>query len=245
MEKFENAKKDIFENNKLSDQSRSVLIVESELYFADNKKYNCKMDGNVVLLNNLNCEQNICLRGDNLITRKQMYNRVFEKNMSKKLKPQNNGDIFSFILMPHIKYSARCQINSKRASCGQYNDNPFVFFRVLKNMYLANFEKENADKVETFIIMTKPFWETFGKNIEGYNEYLNVFCSTCINDLMTNEQYKMFFLKYDNQFVWGDEEWEVYNELLVSFQESRKVDMLQRKIVSSKNIAKFCEVNAE
>ena len=99
MEKFENAKKDIFENNKLSDQSRSVLIVESELYFADNKKYNCKMDGNVVLLNNLNCEQNICLRGDNLITRKQMYNRVFEKNMSKKLKPQNNGDIFSFILM--------------------------------------------------------------------------------------------------------------------------------------------------
>ena len=113
------------------------------------------------------------------------------------------------------------------------------------NMYLANFEKENADKVETFIIMTKPFWETFGKNIEGYNEYLNVFCLTCINDLMTNEQYKMFFLKYDNQFVWGDEEWEVYNELLVSFQESRKVDMLQRKIVSSKNIAKFCEVNAE
>lgn len=77
------------------------------------------------------------------------------------------------------------------------------------------------------------------------NSGLNVFCLTCINDLMTNEQYKMFFLKYDNQFVWGDEEWEVYNELLVSFQESRKVDMLQRKIVSSKNIAKFCEVNAE
>ena len=25
-----------------------------------------------------------------------MYNRVFEKNMSKKLKPQNNGDIFAF-----------------------------------------------------------------------------------------------------------------------------------------------------
>ena len=63
-------KKDIFENNNLSDQSRSVLIVESELYFAESEKYIFEMDGNVVLLNNLNCEHNICLRGDNLITRK-------------------------------------------------------------------------------------------------------------------------------------------------------------------------------
>lgn len=238
-------KEEIYENNELSDQNKSVIMEESKLYFSDKEKYNYGIDGNVILLKNLYCEHNICLRGDNLITRKQMYNRVFEKNMSKKLEPQNNGDIYSFIIMPHIKYKARCQINSKRASCGEYNDNPFVFFSVLKNLYLSNFEKENADKVETFIIKTKPFWETFGKNIEGYNEYLNVFCLTCINDLMTNKQYKVFFQKYNNQFVWGDEEWEVYNELLISFQESRKEDMLQRKILSSKNIAKFCEVNAE
>jgi len=69
-------KEEIYENNNLSDQSRSVLMLESKLYFADNEKYNCEMDGNVVLLNDLYCEHDICLRGDNLITRKQMYNRV-------------------------------------------------------------------------------------------------------------------------------------------------------------------------
>lgn len=63
-------KEEIYENNELSDQNKSVIMEESKLYFSDKEKYNYGIDGNVILLKNLYCEHNICLRGDNLITRK-------------------------------------------------------------------------------------------------------------------------------------------------------------------------------
>lgn len=219
---------DLFESKNLSDQSRSVIMAESELYFADKEKYSYELKYNVVLLKSLHEENKIVLRGDNLITRKQMYNRVFKRQISEEQKPGNNNDIYSFILMPHIKNSVRCQINSKRASCAEYNDNPFVFFAVLKNLYINNFEIQNPDKVELHIINSKPFWETFGLNLEGYKKYLEVFCLRCLDDLMAIDKYKVFFKKY-NKKLWEGSKWEDYNKLLEDFSKLRKAEILQKR----------------
>ena len=115
----------------------------------------------------------ICLSGDNLITKKQMWRRIHHRRKT----PQNikNDKIFSsYIILPRIRNDYRRNVNNVRNSTYGYNDNPFLFFKALRNMYICEFDKSKASKpldyVEKAIIQTNLFWKLFGNEEEGYAE---------------------------------------------------------------------------
>jgi len=111
------------------DQDTGVLDMEILLYFQLNDNFKVKRIHKDVILTDKKDNKEICLRGDNLITKKTMYRRIFSLSLKEYLnrKIENDNHIYSYFLMPHIKGVAKCQINSKRASIGEYSDNPFVF----------------------------------------------------------------------------------------------------------------------
>lgn len=102
----------------------------------------------------------ICLSGDNLITKKQMWRRIHHRRKT----PQNieNDKIFSsYIILPRIRNDYRSNVNNVRNSTYGYNDNPFLFFKALRNMYICELDKSKASKpldyVEKAIIQTNFF----------------------------------------------------------------------------------------
>lgn len=214
------------------DQDTCVLDLEILLYFQLNDNFKVKrINKNVILTNDKNNKE-IYLRGDNLITKKTMYRRIFFPSFKEYLnsKIENDNHIYSYILMPHIKSAAKCQLNSKRASVGEYSDNPFVFFNSLKSLYNSNFEKKTVDKVEEWIIKNKEFWELFGNENEGYKNYLRTFCLEEIEELMEfcDCNYKKFFEKRIIPEEWGQKEWTEYVEILYCFRDKRKKCLMER-----------------
>ena len=139
-------------NHIISDQSCIAIETEKELFLykikeRDSTITEIKRVGNTVLV--VKNDKQIVLRGDNLITRKQA-SKIILRNI--KAQKENEETISAYILMPHIRRNGRCQINSKRATTSNYYDNPCFFFEKLHNAYLSNFEIENPDNVEEWII---------------------------------------------------------------------------------------------
>ena len=85
-------------------------------YLKDNFKVE-RRNKDVILIDDKENKE-FYLRGDNLITKKTMYRRIFSPSRKEYLnnKIENDNHIYSYILMPHIKNRVKCQINSKRAS---------------------------------------------------------------------------------------------------------------------------------
>ena len=213
---------EIFSREK-SDQSCTAIETEKELFLyklkeRDSAISEIKRVRNTVLIGKN--DKQIVLRGDNLITRKQASKIIFK---SIKAQKGNEENISAYILMPHIIGKGRCQINSKRATTSNYYDNPCFFFEKLRNAYQSNFEIENPDNVEEWIIKEENvlFWEIWGKKETGYNAYLEDFCLSFLPKM--KEKYNVFF--DDN---WKNESWDTYNNILSEFHENRKEEIEQR-----------------
>jgi len=212
------------------DQDINVLEVEMLLYFQSDNNFLIQREYKYVILTEKNENKKFYLRGDNLITKKKMFLKIFSRYEYLKNKIENDNHIYFFILMPHILKKSKCQINSKRASVGEYNDNPFVFFESLRKMYCSNFEKEVPDLVEQWIIINKDFWGLIGEGINGYKNYLEVFCLQEISEIMesSNVEYKKIFDKKIIPKEWGEEEWEQYVNILYVLRDKRKESMKAR-----------------
>ena len=170
---------------------------------------------------------NICLSGDNLITKKQMWRRIYHKR--KTIDEVNNDNVLSaYIVLPRIKNDYRSNVNNIRSSTWGYNDNPFVFFDVLRDMYICYFDEKKISKqldwVEKAIIRTKVFWELFGQGEEGYKNCEVAFCVRGIRELCEEEKYKVFLCKN----IPRKNDWKLYEELLEKLRTIRKEQMQER-----------------
>lgn len=169
------------------------------------------------------------IRGDNLITVKNMDRRIKGKRKSD---GSNGEDIFSYSFFPFK--TANDSINMKRASCAEYNDNVFVFFETLKRMYELGFENNGQlDKVEWCICEQKEFWKMFGTGEAGYKAYLKAFCLNGIEEL--RKEYPIFFEKRVYTKEWREKNAdnleqisEDYKCLLNKFYEKRRKEMNAR-----------------
>lgn len=212
------------------DQSIDVLDLEMRLYFKKIDKFNVKRENKYIILTDVKENKEFYLSGDNLITKKTMFMRIFSRKEYLNNKIENDNHIYSYILMPHIINRARCQINSKRASVKEYNDNPFVFFSSLKSLYDSDFKKENADPVEEWIIKNVGFWELFGYGKDGYKNYLDTFCLKAIEEIMESNHcsYEKFFVKKTIPKEWNQKEWNEYVDILSNLGNKRKMSMKER-----------------
>ena len=169
----------------------------------------------------------ICLSGDNLITKKQMWRRIHHRRKT----PQNieNDKIFSsYIILPRIRNDYRSNVNNVRNSTYGYNDNPFLFFKALRTMYICEFDKSKASKpldyVEKAIIQTNLFWKLFGNGEEGYAECERAFCVSGILELCEDDKYKEFLCEK----ILEEEGWSFYETLLDELRILRTVQMKKR-----------------
>ncbi|MDW2796160.1 hypothetical protein RZO55_00975 [Clostridium boliviensis] len=141
---------------------------------------------------------------------------------------QLNGDI----LLPFD--SNKGSLNKKRASCAGYNDNLFVFFESLEELYKKGFmNDDDEDKVKNCICEYKFFWDLFGEGEIGYKHYLDSFCLNDIRGL--KRDYSEFYLKRIYSKVWRDDNFSElesiysnYESLLKDFHSKRKKLMIKR-----------------
>lgn len=213
-------------NKKHFDQSSIALDVEIDLFLS----YLIESDKITRIGKNIyfDSSKKIALRGDNLVTRKQMYIRMFSREKYLKEKIENDQHIYSYMLIPHNSADGRCQLNSKRASVYGYNDNPFVFLRTLQKIYESGFNvDEGKDKVEEEILSenNRKFWKLFGEGKAGFDKFLYIFCLNCYYSLYKNSKYEKFFQK-ETEYKEGD--WETYEMLLKDFMDLRKKEIKER-----------------
>ena len=172
-------------------------------------------------------DTNICLSGDNLITKKQMWRRALHQRKTPE-GVENDKVFLAYIILPRIKNNYRSNVNNVRNSTYGYNDNPFLFFKVLRNMYICEFDESklnvSLDYVEKAIIQTKSFWELFGHGAEGYAECERAFCVHGILELCADEKYKKFLRKRITEV----EDLPIYEELLDKLRAIRKVELSER-----------------
>lgn len=219
----------IIDDNGREDTDVDVIKDEIEIFLGDKAENFVLKDKHFYLKGT-----NICLSGDNLITKKQMWRRAWHRR--KAPEGVENDKIFSsYIILPRIKNNYRSNVNNARNSTYGYNDNPFLFFKTLKNMYICEFDETKAseplDCVEKAIIQTKPFWELFGFGAEGYAECERAFCVRGILKLCAGERYKEFLGKRIPKV----EDLPPYEELLDKLRTIRKVQMTER-LESMKNV---------
>ena len=109
-----------------------------------------------------------------------------------------------------------------------YNDNPFLFFKALRNMYICELDKSKASKpldyVEKAIIQTNFFWKLFGNGEEGYAECERAFCVSGILELCEDDKYKEFLCEK----IPEEEGWSFYETLLDELRILRTVQMKKR-----------------
>ncbi|MBQ8946475.1 MAG: hypothetical protein IJ058_06610 [Lachnospiraceae bacterium] len=196
-----------------SDTDPNIILEELHMYLPDIIRDNLEQDKGYYKLK----DRDIWFSGDNLITRKQMYRRIFKKKQID-TGIQNDKEFVSYIILPFIKGNRYSGVNSLRAAAGDYNDNPFVFFEVLKEMFLCDFSLEGntLDPVKKAIILTKNYWAIFGEGENGWNCYQKTFGLECLNDLKKIENNKKYFSKFNDKY-----EWDEYNKLLTEFKEKR------------------------
>ena len=209
-------------DKKCRDTDVSVIKDEIEIFFSDIVEQFVFEDKYFYLKGT-----NICLSGDNLITRKQMYRRIYHQR--KTPEGVDNDHVFSsYIVLPRIKNVYCSNVNIARSSTWGYNDNPFVFFNVLRDMYICCFDvkkiSRQIDWVEKTIIKTKVFWKLFGHGEEGYKNCERAFCVKGIRELCEKEKYKVFLCKGIPQ----ENDWKLYEELLGKLRTIRKEQMLKR-----------------
>ena len=146
-------------DKKCEDTDIRTIKNEIELFFEDKAKLFILKDKYFYLEG-----ENICMSGDNLITQKQMWRRAYRKRKVP-VNVKNDDKFFAYIILPRIRNIYRSNVNNVRNSTYGYNDNPFLFFKVLRNMYICEFDEtkvsEPLDYVERAIIQTKPFWILF------------------------------------------------------------------------------------
>lgn len=229
-------KYDIIKDN-CADNQQDVLLIELALFALYSRYiYITELEvasGRIqVRLCKCNDEEKNCLtqmNGDNLVTRKKM-----DKVVNGKIKSdcQNNNDIYSYILLPFD--SNKGSLNTKRASCIGYNDNLFVFFESLGDLYKKRFMcDETEDKVKNCICEYKSFWELFGEGEEGYNHYMDAFCLKDIQEIKKNND--EFYLKRIYSKGWRDDNFREleriysnYESLLEDFHSKRKKMVIKR-----------------
>jgi hypothetical protein len=206
-----------------SDQSCTAIEMEKELFLYRLKERDFSISGinrvgNSVIIEK--SDKQIVLRGDNLVTRKQVLRKVYKNIRGENT---NEKNICAYTLMPHIIGDERCQINSKRATTFKYFDNPCFFFEKLRNAYQLDFQIENADNVENWIIKKENilFWEIWGKKDEGYKAYLEDFCLSFLPKL--KKDYGALFGEN-----WMNESWDTYKSMLCEFSKKRIEEIKQR-----------------
>lgn len=212
----------IIDDNGPRDTDIDVIKKEIEIFFGDKAENFVFEDKHFYLK-----DTNICLSGDNLITKKQMWRRAYHQR--KTPEGVENDKVFSaYIILPRIRNIYRSNVNNVRNSAYGYNDNPFLFFKALRNMYICEFDETKAreplDYVEKAIIQTKPFWVLFGLGAQGYAECERAFCVRGILELCADEKYKKFLCKRIPEV----EELSLYEELLEKLRTIRKVQMTER-----------------
>ena len=177
-------------DKKCEDTDISIIRNEIELFFEDKAKLFVFKDQYFYLEG-----KNICMSGDNLITQKQMWRRAYRKRKAPD-NAKNDDEFFAYIILPRIRNIYRSNVNNVRNSTYGYNDNPFLFFKVLRNIYICEFDETKAseplDYVEKAIIQTKSFWVLFGLGAEGYAECERAFCVRGILELCADEKYRKF-----------------------------------------------------
>lgn len=227
---IEVTEKNIEKEYRYGDQSVDALNLQIILYFEKDYRFEVKREGDYVILNDIKKNKKFNLRGDNLITKKKMFIKMFGRKKYLNEQIENDNHIYSYILMPHIPNIARCQINSKRASVQEYSDNPFIFFSSLEALYRSKFEKEDADPVEIWIIKNRSFWDLFGEGEDGYNNYLDTFCLEGIKEIMKSSKssYEKFFKKQTIPKETDRNDWNKYIEILDSLAMKRKSSMIER-----------------
>ena len=140
-------------DKKCEDTDISIIRNEIELFFEDKAKLFVFKDQYFYLEG-----KNICMSGDNLITQKQMWRRAYRKRKAPD-NAKNDDEFFAYIILPRIRNIYRSNVNNVRNSTYGYNDNPFLFFKVLRNIYICEFDETKAseplDYVEKAIIQTK------------------------------------------------------------------------------------------
>lgn len=204
------------------DTSIATIKDEIEIFFGDKADKFIFRDGRFYLKGT-----DICLSGDNLITKKQMWRRAYRKRKAPDA-AKNDDVFFAYIILPRIRNIYRSNVNNVRNSAYGYNDNPFLFFEALRNMYICEFDEtkvsEPLDYVEKAIIQTKPFWGLFGLGAEGYAEYERAFCVRGILEICADEKYKKFLCKRIPEV----EDLPLYEELLDKLRAIREVQMTER-----------------
>lgn len=204
------------------DTETEVIKDEIKIFFGDNaEKFTFK--NKYFYLN----DTNICLSGDNLITKKQMWRRSYHKRKAPD-GVKNDDKFLAYIVLPRIQNNYRSNVNSTRNSTFGYNDNPFLFFYVLNKMYKCEFDEsktsESLDYVEKSIVLTKAFWELFGQGVEGYAECEKAFCVSGILKLCEEDKYKVFLRKE----IPTVEDLQLYDELLKKLRILRREQMQER-----------------
>ena len=148
---------------------------------------------------------------------------------------RNDDEFLAYIILPRIRNIYRSNVNNVRNSTYGYNDNPFLFFKVLRNMYICEFDEtktcEPLDYVEKAVIQTKPFWALFGLGEQGYAECERAFCVCGILELCADEKYIKFLCKRIPEV----EELSLYEELLEKLRTIRKAQMTER-LEAMKNV---------
>lgn len=209
-------------DKKCEDTDIRTIKNEIELFFEDKAKLFILKDKYFYLEG-----KNICMSGDNLITQKQMWRRAYRKRKVP-VNVKNDDKFFAYIILPRIKNINRSNVNNVRNSTYGYNDNPFLFFKVLRNMYICEFDEtkvsEPLDYVERAIIQTKPFWILFGLGAEGYAECERAFCVRGILELCVDEKYRKFLRKR----IPETEDFALYEEVLEKLRVIRKAQMTER-----------------
>ena len=216
-------------DKKCEDTDIRTIKNEIELFFEDKAKLFILKDKYFYLEG-----ENICMSGDNLITQKQMWRRAYRKRKVP-VNVKNDDKFFAYIILPRIRNIYRSNVNNVRNSTYGYNDNPFLFFKVLRNMYICEFDEtkvsEPLDYVERAIIQTKPFWILFGLGAEGYAECERAFCVRGILELCADEKYRKFMCKR----IPETEDLSLYEEVLEKLRVIRKAQMIER-LETMKNV---------
>ncbi len=193
-----------------SDTDRETILKELQIYIPSIIQDNLSFEMGYYRLIN----RKIWFSGDNLITRKQMYRRINKKKIPE---VENDHDFASYIILPFIKGNRYSGVNTLRASTGGYDDNPFVFFEVLKELFLCGFslDCDTCDAVKKAIILTKDYWDLFGKGEDGWECYRKTFGLICLEDLKEKD-YEKYFTGNSSLY-----EWKEYITLLNLFKKKR------------------------
>lgn len=204
------------------DTDIDVIKKEIEIFFGDKAENFVLKDKHFYLK-----DTNICLSGDNLITKKQMWRRAYHQRKTPE-GVENDKVLSAYIILPRIKNNYRSNVNIVRNSAYGYNDNPFLLFKALRHMYICNFDEskasESIDYVEKAIIQTKAFWELFGVGEDGYAECERAFCVSGILKLCEDDKYKIFLHKRIPKV----KELQLYEALLDKLRTIRKIQLAER-----------------